>query len=71
MLAAMTQRSEMPRTLDDLPAASSTFRDAGPPPMPREEPTLKKPLGSTQVRTLDTGRPPPPDATPTREEKKL
>ncbi|MBI2389206.1 MAG: FHA domain-containing protein [Deltaproteobacteria bacterium] len=31
------------------------------------EPPVKpaKPIGATQVRTLDTGRPPPPDAVPT------
>jgi len=67
MLAAMTHRSELPKTLDDLPDANQTFRDSAPP----SQVAVKKPLGSTQVRTLDTGRPPPPEITATREEKKL
>jgi len=64
MLAALTHRA-LPPTLDDLPDASRILQEPAPPEQ------AKKPLGSTQVKTLDTGRPPPPDATPTREEKKL
>lgn len=66
MLAALTHKGQPP-TLDDLPAASQTFREAAPP----SQMSIKRPAGATQVKTLDTGRPPPPDATPTREEKKL
>lgn len=69
MIAAMTARSSHP------PAMSA---GSPPPPVyPPEEETSQalppamafgaKPVGATQVRTLDTGRPPPPEATPTRE----
>jgi len=68
MLAALTHRDATPPTLDDLPAADQTYRDAAPP----SQVSVKKPgIGPTKVRTLDTGRPPPPEMTPTREEKKL